>query len=117
MNRPNFPAGPGSFQDPQNEVGSAHCLGLVALDAIGATSCSIKSWLLRRTILKKLATTIPMAILLSPMILSAQLQPKPRLHGCTDSPENPTAVLGLVVGAAGLGIARLRHRLGKQKTA
>lgn len=38
-----------------------------------------------------------------------------RLHaqidGCTDSPENPTLVLGLIVGAAGLAYPRVRHYL------
>jgi XrtJ-associated TM-motif-TM protein len=32
-------------------------------------------------------------------------------NGCTDSPENPTALLGLVA-AGGLVIASARHRIG-----
>lgn len=32
--------------------------------------------------------------------------------GCIDSPENPTAILGLV-GVAGLGLAQLRNRMKK----
>lgn len=42
-----------------------------------------------------------------------------RLHaqidGCTDSPENPTLVLGLIVGAAGLAYPRVRHYLQTRK--
>lgn len=33
------------------------------------------------------------------------------LGGCVDSPENPTLVLGLIVGAAGVGYPRLRRYL------
>jgi XrtJ-associated TM-motif-TM protein len=32
--------------------------------------------------------------------------------GCTDSPENPTAILGLV-GAGGWWVASSRHRIGE----
>jgi XrtJ-associated TM-motif-TM protein len=39
-----------------------------------------------------------------------------RLHaqdidGCTDSPENPTLVLGLIVSAAGVGYTQVRRYL------
>lgn len=38
-----------------------------------------------------------------------------RLHaqidGCTDSPENPTLVLGLIVSAAGVGFTQVRRYL------
>lgn len=33
--------------------------------------------------------------------------------GCIDSPENPTAILGLV-GVAGIGLAQLRRRMKKK---
>jgi XrtJ-associated TM-motif-TM protein len=36
-----------------------------------------------------------------------------KLRGCTDSPENPTAVLGLVFAVAGAGTVQLRKRFRK----
>jgi XrtJ-associated TM-motif-TM protein len=35
--------------------------------------------------------------------------------GCTDSPENPTAVLGLIVSAASIGFLQIRNRIGNRR--
>jgi XrtJ-associated TM-motif-TM protein len=50
------------------------------------------------------------------MLLAALiiLAPAVQLHaqsGCTDSPENPTAVLGLIVSAASVGFVQIRNRM------
>jgi XrtJ-associated TM-motif-TM protein len=53
-----------------------------------------------------------------PVILAALAVTVPagsQTTGCTDSPENPTAVLGIVVGAASLGYMQLRNRFGFRK--
>lgn len=56
--------------------------------------------------MKRIPTLLPLALL----FLSAAM----RLHaqdgfgGCDDSPENPTLVLGLIVGAASLAYPRVR---------
>lgn len=52
---------------------------------------------------------IAIALLAIPLSLHAQ-------SGCTDSPENPTAILGLVGGAGAL-IASLRNRYKANKAA
>jgi XrtJ-associated TM-motif-TM protein len=57
--------------------------------------------------LKKIGTLLPLAVLLLASGLSLHAQ----ITGCDDSPENPTLVLGLIVGAAGLGYSRVRHHL------
>jgi len=36
-------------------------------------------------------------------------------HGCTDSPENPTAVLGLIVSAGSIGFMQIRSRIRARK--
>ncbi|MFP5226161.1 MAG: PExPT-CTERM protein [Acidobacteriota bacterium] len=43
--------------------------------------------------------------------LFATLRLHAQIDGCDDSPENPTLVLGLIVGAAGLAYPRVRHYL------
>jgi XrtJ-associated TM-motif-TM protein len=56
--------------------------------------------------LNRIGTILPILLLL----LAAAV----RLHaqsGCDDSPENPTAVLGLIVGVASLGYVRARNHL------
>jgi XrtJ-associated TM-motif-TM protein len=50
---------------------------------------------------------VALAIVLAPSLCHAQ-------GGCTDSPENPTALLA-VVGAAGAAIPMLRSRLRSRK--
>jgi XrtJ-associated TM-motif-TM protein len=37
------------------------------------------------------------------------------VKGCTDSPEIPTALLGLIVGAASVGYFQIRQRIGTRK--
>jgi XrtJ-associated TM-motif-TM protein len=54
--------------------------------------------------LKKLAALLPVTLFL--LLGSARLHAQ---SGCDDSPENPTVVLGLIVGAAGLGYVRVRN--------
>jgi len=39
----------------------------------------------------------------------------PKIKGCTDSPEIPTALLGLVAGAASVGYFQIRQRIGRRK--
>jgi len=36
--------------------------------------------------------------------------------GCVDSPENPTAVLGVIVSAAGIGFVQIRNRIRARRT-
>jgi XrtJ-associated TM-motif-TM protein len=56
---------------------------------------------------KKLAYIVPAAILFLATALPAYAT-----GGCTDSPENPTLVLGLVVSAASIGFLQIRNRFG-----
>lgn len=62
----------------------------------------------QRIPLKKIRLILPVVLLI--LIASVRLHAQ-GIDGCTDSPENPTLILGLIVGAAGLGYTRLRHRL------
>jgi len=61
---------------------------------------------------KKLTYMLPVALL----ILAAALPAAAQItgDGCTDSPENPTAILALV-GIAAAGINQLRMRFGGRK--
>jgi XrtJ-associated TM-motif-TM protein len=61
--------------------------------------------------LKKLGLILPVAmlVLLSAFRLHAQID------GCDDSPENPTAVLGVIVSAAGIGFVQIKNRLQSRK--
>jgi len=54
---------------------------------------------------KKIGSIVPVALLL--LVASARLHAQ--LGGCDDSPENPTAVLGLIVGAASIGYVQVRR--------
>lgn len=63
--------------------------------------------------MKKLRLILPIVLLT--LIAGVRLHAQ-GIDGCTDSPENPTLVLGLIVGAAGLGYTRLRHRLRGRNT-
>jgi XrtJ-associated TM-motif-TM protein len=60
--------------------------------------------------MKKLMYIVPVVLAAVAVAVPAGAQ-----TGCTDSPENPTAVLGLVVGAASLGYMQLRNRFGFRK--
>jgi XrtJ-associated TM-motif-TM protein len=60
--------------------------------------------------MKKLMYIVPVVLAALAVSVPAVAQ-----SGCTDSPENPTAVLGLVVGAASLGYMHLRNRFGLRK--
>lgn len=51
------------------------------------------------------------ALFFFPAVLSA----KSKLHGCVDSPENATAVLGLVVSATGIGFVKVRNWISAQR--
>ena len=46
----------------------------------------------------------------SSLMLAAAL-PMSAQSGCVDSPENPTAILGLIVSAAGIGFVQIRGRI------
>jgi XrtJ-associated TM-motif-TM protein len=74
------------------------------------SAASARSRLSRRTTVKKLAYIVPAAIL-----LFATALPAFATGGCTDSPENPTVVLGLVVSAASIGFVQFRNRFGNRK--
>jgi XrtJ-associated TM-motif-TM protein len=65
----------------------------------------------RRIFVKKLIFALP--LMLAMLAIAPRAQAK--LRGCTDSPENPTVVLGLVVGVAGAGTAQIRKRFAKGK--
>jgi XrtJ-associated TM-motif-TM protein len=58
---------------------------------------------------KKLIFALPLMIAM--LLIAPRAQAK--LRGCTDSPENPTAVLGLVFAVAGAGTVQLRKRFRK----
>lgn len=55
--------------------------------------------------MNKRSVIIPLALL----ILSATFKLHGQVDGCADSPENPTLVLGLIVGAASVGYAQIRR--------
>ena len=57
--------------------------------------------------MKKIRSILPLILL----VLVATVRAHAQIDGCDDSPENPTAVLGLIVAAAGLGSVRLRSYL------
>jgi hypothetical protein len=63
----------------------------------------------RRTNVKRLAYLVPVAlfILLSNLPLHAQ-------DGCVDSPENSTAVFGVISSVAILGFMQFRNRFGSR---
>jgi len=54
---------------------------------------------------KKTSYLVPVLLFLIAASVAAHAQ----ITGCDDSPENPTVVLGLIVGAAGIGYTRVRH--------
>lgn len=60
--------------------------------------------------MKKFACIASVALL----VLTATASAHAQLGGCTDSPENPTAILGLVVSAASIGFVQLRARFGNR---
>ncbi len=55
--------------------------------------------------MKKLTVILPVLLL----VLAASARLHAQITGCDDSPENPTLILGLIVAAASLGYARIRH--------
>ncbi len=55
--------------------------------------------------MKKLAAVLPVFLFL----LATSVRVHAQITGCDDSPENPTLVLGLIVGAAGIGYSRIRQ--------
>jgi XrtJ-associated TM-motif-TM protein len=61
--------------------------------------------------MKKFAYIIPVAL----FMLLATPQIVAQIGGCEDSPENPTAVLGLIVSAVGIGYVRLRNHIGSRR--
>jgi XrtJ-associated TM-motif-TM protein len=61
--------------------------------------------------LKKYVYLVPAALFLFAATLPASAGTK----GCTDSPENPTAVLGLIVSAATVGFMQIRNRIGNRR--
>jgi hypothetical protein len=61
--------------------------------------------------LKKLRFVVPVAVMFALAGLSANAKTHKQLQGCTDSPENSTLALGLLVAAAGLSFWGLRDRL------
>jgi XrtJ-associated TM-motif-TM protein len=60
--------------------------------------------------MKKLAYFVPAAVLFFATALPVYAQ----TGGCTDSPENPTVVLGLLVSAASIGLLHFRNRIGNK---
>jgi len=61
--------------------------------------------------MKKLAYIVPLAL----FMLVATPHVFAQISGCEDSPENPTAVLGLIVGGIGIGYTQFRNRIGRRK--
>jgi XrtJ-associated TM-motif-TM protein len=60
--------------------------------------------------MKKFAYIVPVVL----FMLVATPQIFAQISGCEDSPENPTAVLGLIMSAVGIGYVQLRNRIGKK---
>ena len=60
--------------------------------------------------MKKIALSLPIALLVLAAAIPAFAQ-----DGCVDSPENPTAVLGLIASAAGIGLVQLRNHFRSRK--
>jgi XrtJ-associated TM-motif-TM protein len=58
---------------------------------------------------KKFKTIFPVALLL--LAATVRLHAQDGFDGCTDSPENPTLVLGLIVSAASVGYVQVRRYL------
>jgi XrtJ-associated TM-motif-TM protein len=56
-------------------------------------------------ILIKFRAIVPVALLLLATTVGLHAQ----ITGCDDSPENPTLVLGLIVGAASFGYGQIRR--------
>jgi XrtJ-associated TM-motif-TM protein len=48
-------------------------------------------------------------------IFASALPAHAKLHGCVDSPENPSAVLGLLLSASSFGVFQLRNRFGLRR--
>ncbi len=61
--------------------------------------------------MKKFGYILPVALLILATTLPLYAQ-----IGCTDSPENPTAVLGLIVSAASFGFVQVRNRIRARKS-
>jgi len=61
--------------------------------------------------MKKYAQIASMAIL----VFASALPVYAQTGGCTDSPENPTAVLGLLVSAVSIGYLQIRNRIGNRR--
>lgn len=59
---------------------------------------------------KKIFVAVPMAILFLTTTRLAHAQ----TGGCVDSPENPTAIFGLIAIAASFGIMHFRKRSGSR---
>jgi XrtJ-associated TM-motif-TM protein len=60
-------------------------------------------------VLKKFRAIFPVALLL--LAATVRLHAQDGFDGCTDSPENPTLVLGLIVSAASVGYVQVRRYL------
>ena len=61
--------------------------------------------------MKKIQTMVPVVLFL----LAASVRAHAQISGCDDSPENPTVVLGLIVGAAGIACVQVRKYLRAHK--
>jgi XrtJ-associated TM-motif-TM protein len=59
-------------------------------------------------VVKKYRAILPVAVLLLAATVRLHAQD---IDGCTDSPENPTLVLGLIVSAASVGYVQARRYL------
>jgi XrtJ-associated TM-motif-TM protein len=59
---------------------------------------------------KKFAYILPAALFVLAAAMPLQAQ-----SGCTDSPENPTAVLGAIVSVASIGFVQIRNRIRARK--
>lgn len=69
----------------------------------------------RRVLVTRFRAIFPVAMLL--LLAAVRMHAQDDIGGCTDSPENPTLVLGLIVGAASVGYVQIRQRLrGRRNT-
>jgi len=57
---------------------------------------------------------VPVALLLIVTSLPVHAS-DPKVKGCTDSPEIPSALLGFVAGAASVGYFQIRQLIGRRK--
>ena len=62
-------------------------------------------------IVKNFKTVLPVVLLLMLSVVRLHAQDGGDLDGCTDSPENPTLILGFIASAGSIGFVQARRWL------